>query len=138
MRHYAMGLVATALGLIILAVSPVVGHHSFDVEFDSGNNRDLVGVVTKIDWINPHAWLYMNILEEDGTVLNFALELGPPYAIVRNNNECCGGWDTSTLKVGDRITIENVALARDGTPRAGATRQTWLVLTSREEKLTLR
>ena len=138
MRYYAMGFVATALGLIVLAVSPVVGHHSFDVEFDSGNTRDLVGVVTKIEWINPHAWLYLNVLEEDGSVENFAMELGPPYAIVRNNNECCGGWDTSTLKVGDRITIENVALARDGEPRAGATRDTWLILDGREEKLTLR
>jgi hypothetical protein len=138
MRFFTMGLVATVCGLIVLAVSPAVGHHSFDVEFDSGNTRDLVGVVTKIEWINPHAWLYLNVLEADGSVKNFGMELGPPYAIVRNNNECCGGWDTNTLKVGDRITIENVALARDGSPKAGATRDTWLILEGREEKLTLR
>ena len=138
MRHYAIGLMATAFGLMVLAVSPLVGHHSFDVEFDSETTRDLVGIVTKVDWINPHAWLYMNVVEEDGAVNNFAVELGPPYAIVRNNNECCGGWDNSTLKVGDTITIENVSLARNGTPRAGVTRQSWLVLASRDEKLTLR
>ena len=133
-----MGLVTVAFGLMILAAAPVMGHHSFNVQFDNNNTRDLVGVVTKVDWINPHAWLYMNVVEDDGTVKNFGIELSPPYAIVRNNSECCGGWDTRTLKVGDKITIENVSLARDGSAQAGATRDTWLVLPGREQKLTLR
>ena len=137
MRYCAMGALVVAFGLI-LAVSPVMGHHSFDVQFDADNTRDLVGVVTKVAWINPHAWIYLNVQEEDGTIRNFGIETGPPYAIVRNNGECCGGWTSTTLKVGDRITIENAALARDGSAQAGATRQTWLVLPDREQKLTLR
>ena len=85
MRRNAMGL-AAVFGLVLLAV-PVVGHHSFDVQFDSNKTRDITGVITKVDWINPHAYLHVNVVEEDGKVVNFKIEMGPPYAITRNNNE---------------------------------------------------
>lgn len=137
MRRYAMGL-AAALGLMVFAAPPVVGHHSFDVQFDSQKTRNLTGVITKVDWINPHAYLHLNVVEESGAVTNFKIEMGPPYAIVRNNNECCGGWNTNLLKVGSTVTIENAALDRTGKPEAGATRDTWLVVQNHKEKLTMR
>jgi hypothetical protein len=137
MRCNVRGL-AGAFGLLALAASPVVGHHSFDVQFDTAKTRDLKGVITKVDWINPHAYLHLNVVEEDGSVVNFKVEMGPPYAVARNNNECCGGWSNSLLKVGSTVTIENAALDRTGKPEAGATRDTWLVVPSHKEKLTLR
>jgi hypothetical protein len=137
MRCYARGL-AAAFGLMVWAATPVVGHHSFDVQFDTQKTRTLKGVITKVDWINPHAYLHMNVVEENGQVVNFKVEMGPPYAISRNNTECCGGWNNSMLKVGSTITIENVALDRSGKPEAGATRDTWLVIPTHKEKLTLR
>lgn len=137
MRYYLIGL-AAAFCLIVLVASPVVGHHSFDVQFDTAKTRELKGVITKVDWINPHAYLHMNVVEEDGKVVTFKVEMGPPYAIVRNNNECCGGWNNNILKVGSAITIENVALDRTGKPEGGATRDTWLLVENHKEKLTLR
>jgi hypothetical protein len=137
MKRNAMGL-AAVFGLVLLAMSPVVGHHSFDVQFDSAKTRDITGVITKVDWINPHAYVHVNVVEEDGKVVNYKVEMGPPYAIVRNNNECCGGWNNNILKVGSTITIQNAALDRTGKPEAGATRDTWLVVSNHKEKLTMR
>lgn len=137
MKCYAMGL-AAAFGLMVMAAPQVVGHHSFDVQFDSQKTRSLTGIITKVDWINPHAYLHLNVVEESGAVTNFKVEMGPPYAIVRNNNECCGGWNNNILKVGSKVTIENAALDRIGKPEAGATRDTWLVVANHKEKLTLR
>jgi len=137
MRRYAKGL-AAAFVLMVIAAPPVVGHHSFDVQFDSQKTRTIKGVITKVDWINPHAYLYVNVVEESGSVVNFKIEMGPPYAIVRNNNECCGGWNNNLLKVGSTVTIENAALDRTGKAEAGATRDTWLIVQSHKEKLTMR
>lgn len=137
MKSYATGL-AAAFGLMVLAAPSVVGHHSFDVQFDSQKTRTLTGVITKVDWINPHAYLFLNVVDESGAVINYKVEMGPPYAIVRNNKECCGGWDNNILKVGSKVTVENAALDRTGKPEVGATRDTWLVVPSHKEKLTMR
>jgi hypothetical protein len=125
MRRYTIGFVALAVGLVTLAAAPaglLLGHHAFEVDFDPGNTADLSGIVTKIDWVNPHAFVFINVQAEGREVRNVSIELGPPYALVR------GGWQRQTVDIGDSITMENVALARDGTNRAGATRQSALVL----------
>ncbi len=122
MKKYTLGLMAFGLALAALIVVPAWAHHSFDVDFDTGNTADLAGIVTKVDWVNPHAFVFINTEDENGETANYSIELGPPYALVR------GGWQRQTVKIGDPITMENVSLARDGSDRAGATRQSALVL----------
>ena len=67
MKSYTVGL-AAAFGLMVLAAPSVVGHHSFDVQFYSQKTRNLTGVITKVDWINPHAYLHLNVVDESGAV----------------------------------------------------------------------
>lgn len=104
-----------------LTVGPLVAHHSFDAEYDAGNTTNLTGIVTKVDWVNPHAYISFNV-EKDGNVATYKVELGPPYALQR------GGWKRTTVNIGDTITVENAALAKDGSNAAGATRDTFLIL----------
>jgi hypothetical protein len=124
MRHLLIGLVAMA-GL-------AAAHHSFEAEYYSDKTATLTGVVTKVDWQNPHAYIFINTKDETGAVKSIRAELGPPYALVR------GGWKKETVKIGDTITVEGAALAKD--PRnswVGALPNTMLVLSS-GEKLPMR
>lgn len=114
-----------ALLTVILALLwglPLLAHHAFEADYDPGATRDLAGIVTRVEWVNPHAQVSITVEEDDGEVNTWSIELGPPYALER------GGWKRNTVAIGDAITMENVALARDGKPRAGATRQSALVL----------
>ncbi len=122
---------AAMLGLAMLAVTPAVAHHSFDVDYDTTKVVNMTGVVTKLDWTNPHAYLSIAFKDERGATKIVAIELGPPYALTR------GGWKRDTVKIGDKVTVEEAALSKDGTPRAGATQNTKLVLAS-GEKLPMR
>jgi hypothetical protein len=122
---------AVALGLTLLAVAPAFAHHSFDVDYDTTKVANLTGVVTKLDWTNPHAYLSIAFKDDSGATKTVAIELGPPYALTR------GGWKRDTVKIGDKVTVEEAALSKDGSPRAGATQNTKLVLTS-GEKLPMR
>jgi predicted RNA methylase len=122
------GLLAIGLGLA-LAVAPLAAHHSFEAEYDAEKTANLKGAVTKIEWANPHAHVFMNVEDKNGKVSTYTVELGPPYALVR------GGWQRSTVNIGDTITMENVALAKDGSNKAGATRDSVLVLASGEKKV---
>jgi uncharacterized protein DUF6152 len=108
-------LLAAAVGVgLLLAAVPVVAHHSFAAEFDAGKPFKLTGVVTKIEWQNPHTFFYLDITDE-GTkkVTNWAFEMGSPNGLMRN------GWTRNTLKVGDVVTVEG-SLARDGKPYGNA------------------
>jgi len=119
------------LVLTLLAASPVMAHHSFDVDYDTTKIASMTGVVTKLDWTNPHAYLSIAFKDETGAQKTVAIELGPPYALTR------GGWKRDTVKIGDKVTVEDAALSKDGSPRAGATQNTRLVLAS-GEKLPMR
>ena len=122
---------AATLGLALLAVTPALAHHSFDVDYDTNKVANMTGVVTKLDWTNPHAYLSIAFKDESGTTKTVAIELGPPYALTR------GGWKRDTVKIGDKVSVEEAALSKDGSPRAGATQNTKLVLAS-GEKLPMR
>jgi hypothetical protein len=122
---------AATLGLALLAVMPAVAHHSFDVDYDTTKIANMTGVVTKLDWTNPHAYLSIAFKDESGATKTVAIELGPPYALTR------GGWKRDTVKIGDKVSVEDAALSKDGSPRAGATQNTKLVLAS-GEKLPMR
>jgi hypothetical protein len=119
------------LGLVCLIAVPVLAHHSFDAEYDSTKTMNIVGYVTKLDWVNPHAFVYLDSRDDKGAVRSFRIEMGPPYALQRS------GWSRDTLKVGDKITIENAALAKDGSNTAGSLPSTSMTLAS-GQKMTMR
>jgi hypothetical protein len=109
------GLIATVLG-IGLAIGAVQSqaHHSFAAEFDADKPITLTGIVTKVEWTNPHVWFYINVADEaDGEVTNWGAELGPPHGLQRR------GWRRNTLEIGTQVTVEGF-LARNGSPRVNA------------------
>lgn len=120
------------LGLLALTAMPAKAHHSFDAEYDSRKIANFTGVVAKIDWQNPHAYLYINCKLENGEVKLLRFELGPPYALLR------GGWKKDTVKIGDTVTVEGGAMPKDPNLNwIGAVNSTSLT-TAAGEKLTMR
>jgi hypothetical protein len=109
----------------------LAAHHSFDAEYDSNKPITITGVVTKVDWANPHAFVYLDSKATNGDVKRYKIEMGPPYALVR------GGWKRDTLKIGDTVTVENAAQAKDGGDSAGSMPTTQMRLSS-GQKLTMR
>jgi uncharacterized protein DUF6152 len=105
MRTKLAGFVA-AIGFI-LATGTVIAHHSFAAEFDANKPVNLKGVVTKIEWANPHTYFYIDVTEGDGKVTNWGMEMGSPNALMRQ------GWTRNTMKVGDVVTVEG-SRAKDG------------------------
>ena len=121
-------LIAVAL---VAAGVPALAHHSFDAEYDANKVANISGYVTKVDWLNPHAFVYIDSADDKGAVKSFKVEMGPPYALVR------GGWKKDTLKIGDKVTVEGAALAKDGSNAAGSMPTTMMVL-STGQKLVMR
>jgi hypothetical protein len=121
----------TAVGLTLLITPAAGAHHSFDAEYDSNKPVTVTGFVTKLDWINPHAYVYIDSRDESGAVKNYRIEMGPPYALVR------GGWKRDTVKIGDKVTIEGAALAKDGSTAAGSMQTTSMTLAT-GQKLVMR
>jgi len=124
-------LAIAAVCLALMAVKPMLAHHSFDAEYDSKKTTTISGFVTKLDWVNPHAFVFIDTKDESGAVKNFKVEMGPPYALVR------GGWKRDTVKIGDKVTVQGAALAKDGSNAAGSEQTTFMVLTD-GQKLPMR
>jgi hypothetical protein len=81
---------------------PVLAHHSIDAEFDRNKPVTVTGTVTKVEWMNPHIWIYLDVKEDNGKMVQWQFEGGPPNALRR------GGWNRDSLKVGDKITISGL------------------------------
>ena len=96
---------------LLLFAAPLFAHHSFAAEFDREQPMKVTGTVTKIEWTNPHIWIYVDVKNADGTVTNWAFQGGPPSYLTR------AGWSKSDLKSGDTINIQGFR-AKDGSNHA--------------------
>ena len=107
-----MGVVVAGVGVGLLLVgASVQAHHAFAAEFDANKPVRLRGKITKMEWINPHSWLHLDVEKDDGTVESWMIEAGPPGALVRR------GWSKASVIPGTEVLVEGYQ-AIDGAFRA--------------------
>jgi len=106
--------VVASIASVLATALPTYAHHSFPAQYDETQPVELTGTVTRVEWTNPHIFIYIDVAdEESGEVVNWALEMGGPNSLLRL------GWKRDSLKPGDEISVEG-SLARDGSPLANA------------------
>ncbi len=108
----ALCVLVAGAGLALWSAS-MLAHHSFDAQYDRSQTIPMKGVVAKVEWLNPHARFYIDVEDENGTVVNWNLELGSP------NGLTLAGWSRHTLQIGDEVRVM-ASLARDGSNMANA------------------
>jgi hypothetical protein len=99
--------------MLLITAARASAHHAFAAEFDENRHVKVSGVVTKLEWTNPHAWLYLDAKDPSGEMTHWSFEMGSPNMLVRQ------GWHRSALKVGDPVTVEGYG-AKDGSHKANA------------------
>jgi hypothetical protein len=112
MRLSAFALMTAAFSAC-LTVTPALAHHSFAAEYDSKKQVSMKGIITKVDWMNPHVYFFIDVKDDSGNITNWGFEMGPPAGLQR------GGWTRNTMKVGDEVIVEGT-LAKDGARQANA------------------
>jgi hypothetical protein len=123
MKRSTLGWLAAG---VLMAAGPMLAHHSFSAEYDSAKRVTLKGIVSKVDWMNPHVYFYIDVKDDSGAITNWALEMGPPNGLQRS------GWTRNTIKVGDEVIVDGT-LAKDGSKQANARSVT--MASTRERKL---
>lgn len=111
MRSKLFSVVAGAALVVTAAAVPVIAHHSFAAEFDAKRPVKLRGTVTKMEWINPHSWIHIDVKTADGKTEKWMVEGGAPNALLRR------GWNKNSLLAGTEILVEGFQ-AKDGAMRA--------------------
>jgi hypothetical protein len=114
MRNFVLGCSVLLLAFTVFT-GTMIAHHSFAAEFDREQQVSLTGIVTKVEWTNPHVWFYINVTDpETGEVTNWGAEMGPPHGLQAR------GWRRDTLKIGMKVTLPSASLARNGSNRVNA------------------
>ena len=106
MRRRTFVFLSASLGVLI-AAAPLLAHHSFAAEYDSKKPIKITGTVTKVEWMNPHIYYYVDVKDASGKVTNYAVEGGTPGSLRRQ------GWGKDSLKTGDTVTV-NGFMAKNG------------------------
>ena len=107
-------LAAVVAGLALVGAASVSAHHSFSAEFDATKTFKMTGTVTKVEWMNPHTFFYIDVVDDKTKkVTNWAMEMGSPNGLMRQ------GWSRNSMKAGDVVTVEG-SLAKDGSPTGNA------------------
>ena len=112
-------LTAAGLGglLMLVGAAQAVAHHSFSAEFDINRPIQLTGTVARVEWINPHAWIHVDVKKPDGTIETWAIETGTPNTLLRR------GLRRQDLPNGTEVKVSGYQ-ARDGTAKANGTNVT--------------
>jgi hypothetical protein len=105
-----LAIVVAGIGLL-LRVEPVLAHHSFAAEFDAKRPVKLRGTITRMEWINPHAWIHIDVNGPDGKIVNWMIEAGTPNTLFRR------GFTKDSLEPGTEILVDGY-LSKDGSNRA--------------------
>ena len=102
-----------AVILLLAGAAAMLAHHSFAAEYDSKKPLELRGALVELEWVNPHAWIHMDVTDSNGKVTRWDCELGSPNILMRN------GWRRDSIKQGDQIIVQGFA-AKDGSNMANA------------------
>ena len=101
-----LAVIVAGLGLL-LSAGPALAHHAFAAEYDAKKPIKLTGTVTKLEWLNPHTWFYIDVKDDNGKVTNWGFEMGSPNILLR------AGWTRNSMNPGDVVTVEG-SRAKDG------------------------
>ena len=114
MRYSTLGFLALAFIIAASLTMPLWAHHSFAAEYDSKQPVNVKGAVTKVEWMNPHVYFYIDVRDDQsGKITNWAFEMGAPAVIQRN------GWTRNSMKIGDMVIVEGTR-AKSGLPHGNA------------------
>ena len=105
-----LAVIVAGLGLL-LSAGPALAHHAFAAEYDAKKPVKLTGTVTKLEWLNPHTWFYIDVKDDNGKVTNWGFEMGSPNILLR------AGWTRNSMNPGDVVTVEG-SRAKDGSNNA--------------------